>query len=303
MLFVAMCVFAAPAAAQQPSPPPKTQGMAGMIGMPGAKQDTSKAKKKTPASRSAKPPMVMSGDHAMDGMEGMVIPMPKGMPMIPGLVGLSPDVTPFLPGIGVDPKSLPFAKPSQVMRLNDGDTLDLTAMLVRRTIKGHSFVMYAFNGQSPGPLIRVAQNATITVRFHNRIDLPSAVHWHGVRLDNRSDGVPGVTQDEVAPGRNFVYSVHFPDAGLYWYHPHVREDVQQAMGLFGNMRVDPPETNYYSPVNREQVMLLSDLLVNGDTLITFGKESPNYVLMGRVGNVLLVNGEPRYTTRVKKGDV
>ena len=101
--------------------------------------------------------------------------------------------------------------------------------------------MYGFNGEVPGPLIRVPQNATIIVRFHNRIDLPSAVHWHGVRLDNRFDGVPGMTQDAVAPGGSFVYTVHFPDAGIYWYHPHVREDIEQAMGLFGNMLVDSPD--------------------------------------------------------------
>jgi FtsP/CotA-like multicopper oxidase with cupredoxin domain len=75
------------------------------------------------------------------------------------------------------------------------------------------------------------------------------------------------------------------------------------MGLFGNMRVDSPERDYYSPVNREETLLLDDLLVNGDTLIPFGKEAPDYALMGRVGNVLLVNGEPRYSLRAKKGEV
>jgi suppressor of ftsI len=100
--------------------------------------------------------------------------------------------------------------------------------------------MYGFNGQVPGPLIRVPQNATITVRFHNRIDLPSTVHWHGVRLDNRFDGVLGLTQDSVATDADFVYTVYFLDAGIYWYHPHVREDIEQAMGLFGNMLVDSP---------------------------------------------------------------
>ena len=184
---------------------------------------------------------------------------------------------------------------------SDGDTLDLTAMLVRRTINGHTFAMYGFNGQVPGPLIRVPQNATITVRFHNRIDLPSTVHWHGVRLDNRFDGVPGLTQDSVAPGGDFVYTVHFPDAGIYWYHPHVREDIEQAMGLFGNMLVDSPERDYYSPANREQTLVLDDLLVNADTLIPFGKEAPDFALMGRVGNVLLVNGEPRYTLAREEG--
>ncbi len=260
--------------------------MAGMPGMQSPKRDTS---------AKDMPGMSMSAP--------MPIPMPKGMPMIPGLVGLIPPVTSFLPGAGVDPKRLPAAKPTEVKRLADGDTLDLTAMLVRRTIKGRSFVMYGFNGEVPGPLIRVPQNATIHVRFHNRIDLPSTIHWHGVRLDNRYDGVPGLTQDSVPAGGDFIYTVHFPDAGIYWYHPHVREDIEQAMGLFGNVRVDSPDRDYYSPVNREQTLVLDDLLVNADTLIPFGKEAPDFALMGRVGNVITVNGETGYSLSVNHGDV
>ncbi|MGH7616468.1 MAG: multicopper oxidase family protein [Gemmatimonadaceae bacterium] len=286
---IALAVHSLALRAQVPAKPPPKPG-----GMPGMRMDSTKSRRMGRAG-SAHDTMTM-------GM-GMPIPMPKGMPMIPGLVGLVPPVTPFLPGEHVDVKTLPAAKPSQVARLETGDTLDLTAGLVHRTIRGHSFAMYAFNGQVPGPLIRVPQNATITVRFHNRIDLPSTVHWHGVRLDNRFDGVPGITQDSVDVGGDYTYTVHFPDAGIYWYHPHVREDIEQAMGLFGNMRVDSPDRGYYSPVNREEMLMLDDILVNGDTLIPFGKEAPDYVLMGRVGNVLLVNGEPRYTLRVKKGDV
>jgi FtsP/CotA-like multicopper oxidase with cupredoxin domain len=237
--------------------------------------------------------------HAMT----MPIPMPAGMIMMPGLMGLEPDVSPFLPGKGVDPATLPAAKPAELTRLADGDTLDLTAGLLRRTIHGHAFVMYGFNGQVPGPLIRVAQGAAITVRFHNRIDLPSSVHWHGVRLDNRSDGTVGVTQEPVAPGADYVYTVRFPDAGIYWYHPHVREDVEQPLGLFGNMVVDSPDSAYYSPANREQVLALSDLLMQADTLIPYGKEGPDFALMGRVGNVLLVNGEPSYRLGVHRGEV
>ena len=229
--------------------------------------------------------------------------MPKGMPMMPGLMGLRPPVTPFLPGAGVDPATLPAAKPVETVRLKNGDTLDLTAGFVRRTIRGNQFVMYAFNGMVPGPLIRVAQRSTITVRFHNRIELPSTVHWHGLRLENQFDGVPGLTQPEVAPGGSFTYKVHFPDAGIYWYHPHVREDIEQAMGLFGNMIVDSPEPDYYSPVNREQSLVFNDLLINGDTLIPFGKEGPDFALMGRVGNVLTVNGEPDYKLSVRRGEV
>ncbi|HXI20390.1 MAG TPA: multicopper oxidase family protein [Gemmatimonadales bacterium] len=243
--------------------------------------------------------------HGMGSDTGMAmpIPMPRGMQMLPGLMGLTPGVTPFLPGAGVDPLTLPAVRPSEVRRLADGDTLDLTAMLVRRTVRGRAFAMYGFNGEVPGPLIRVPQNATITIRFHNRIDLPSTVHWHGVRLDNRFDGVPGTTQAPVPPGGDFVYRVHFPDAGIYWYHPHVREDIEQPMGLFGNMLVDSPDSGYYSPVNREAVLILDDLLVHGDSLIPFGKEGPDFALMGRVGNLQLVNGEPAYALRVGQGAV
>ena len=244
-------------------------------------------------------------DHMQMGDSGMAmpVPMPAGMKMMPGLVGLVPAGGSFLPGAGKDLSALPEAVAAKITPLGDGDTLDLTAGLVRRTIKGQAFAMYAFNGQVPGPLIRVPQNATITVRFHNHIDLPSSVHWHGVRLDNASDGAVGVTQDPVAPGSDYTYTVHFPDAGIYWYHPHVREDIEQSMGLFGNMLVDAPSRDYYSPANQEQALMLSDLLMQGDTLIPFGKELIDFALMGRVGNVLLVNGEPDYHLQVHRGEV
>src|SRR5207244_13426207 len=119
--------------------------------------------------------------------------------------------TPFLPGAGVDPATLPEAQPRRLVSLKDGDTLELRAALVRRTINGRALVMYAYNQQYPGPLIQVPQDATILVRFVNAIDLPSTVHWHGVRLDNPNDGVPGVTQAEVRPGDGYLYRVHFPD--------------------------------------------------------------------------------------------
>jgi len=245
------------------------------------------------------PGMDMGHDMSMD----MPIPMPPGMIMLPGLVGLVPPVTSWLPGAGIDPATLPEARPSIVTPLKDGDTLELTAGLVRRTIRGRPFVMYGFNGQVPGPLIRVAQSATIVVRFHNRIDLPSTVHWHGVRLDNRSDGVPGMTQKAVEPGGDFSYTVHVPDAGIYWYHPHVREDIEQSLGLMGNLLVDSPDPAYYSPANRDVALVLSDIMIHADTLIPFGKEGPDFALMGRIGNVPLVNGEPRVELTAHRGEV
>jgi len=256
--------------------------------------------------------MQMSG-MSMPGMGGTggaprMPPMPPymRMPMLRGMEHVPPNVTPFLPGQDLDSAAVaavPLATPRTVVRLADGDTLVLRASLVRRVIGGRTFVMYGYNTQFPGPLLRVRQHATIVVRFENQLDMPSSVHWHGVRVDNRADGVPGVTQEAVPVGGRYLYRVHFPDAGIYWYHPHVREDVQQGLGLFGNILVDAPDPGYYSPVNREEVLLLDDLLLDHQGLFPFGREAPDFTIMGRFGNVFLVNGEPEYRLAVGRGAV
>ena len=169
---------------------------------------------------------------------------------------------------------------------------------------GHLILIPYFTDMpDQGPLIDVAQNATVTVTFTNNLDMPTAVHWHGLRLDNRFDGVPGVTQDPIAPGETFTYTVRFPDAGIYWYHPHVREDIQQDLGLYGNILVRPGDPAYYSPVNREEILILDDFLMDAAGPFPYGKEAPTHALMGRFGNVFLVNGEPEYRMTVRKGEV
>ncbi len=240
------------------------------------------------------------GGHVMDAAWPMP-PMDSSIPMfMPGIDALSPRETPLLPtpaSAGVPPR----ARPRQVVDLRDGDTLRLSAGFVRRSIGGRELTMYGFNGQYPGPLLRVRRDATVTIEFTNLIDEPSAIHWHGIRLDNRYDGAPGVTQDPVPPGGRFTYRVHFPDAGLYWYHSHVREDVQQDLGLYGNLFV--PWGGEGETVNREEFLILDDLLLTGDGLFPFGTATPIHALMGRFGNVLLVNGEPRYALSVRPGEV
>src|SRR5207253_2010014 len=95
----------------------------------------------------------------------MAIPMPKGMPMMPGLMGLRPKTTDWFPGAGVNVATLPEAIPSKTIELKNGDTLNLEAKMVKRTIAGKSILMYGYNGMYPGPLIKVKQNSTITVKF------------------------------------------------------------------------------------------------------------------------------------------
>ena len=240
--------------------------------------------------------------HAMGGDTWPHPPMHPLVAMIPGLEDLRPGVKPFLPRADRG-QPVAAARPSEVVRLADGQTLDLEAAPVRRTIHGHTYIMYGFNNQYPGPLIDVAQKSTITVNFTNRTDWPTTLHWHGVRLDNRFDGVPGVTQDPVSPGESFQYRIFFRDAGLYWYHPHHREDIQQELGLYGNMLVRSPEPDFFNDVHREEVLMLDDLLVQDGELFPFGEEATTHALMGRFGNVLLVNGEPGYRLDVNRGEV
>jgi FtsP/CotA-like multicopper oxidase with cupredoxin domain len=112
-----------------------------------------------------------------------------------------------------------------------------------------------------------------------------------------------MTQRAVAPGERFTYHLRFPDAGVYWYHPHVREDVQQELGLYGNLLVRPGAGSGFGPANREEVLMLDDLLAGRSGLVPLGREAPTHALMGRFGNVLLVNGEPGYRLRVRRGEV
>ena len=228
-------------------------------------------------------------DHHHDHV--IMPPVPPGLTMLPSEMALRPDVTPFLPATDAP---LPNADSNEVLRLKDGDIIDLDAELVRRTINGQTFTMYSYNGQYPGPLIEVSRGSEIMVRFTNHLPDSTSIHWHGIRLENAFDGVEGVSDA-------FTYKVRFPDAGIYWYHPHIREDIQQALGLYGNVLVRQPGARI--PANREQILMLQDLLVGDTGLIPWGQESPTHALMGRFGNVLLVNGEPNYRLSVRRGEV
>ena len=164
--------------------------------------------------------------------------------------------------------------------------------------------MLAYNGMVPGPLMKVSQNSQITVHFTNDTDVPTTLHSHGVRLDNAFDGVPDSTQKAIPVGGSFDYTLKFPDAGMFWYHPHVREDYAQALGLYGNFLVESSDAAYWSPVNQEVPLMLSDMLLNSDgSIVPFDKKTTDHTLMGRYGNVLLVNGQTNYQLQAKTGEV
>jgi FtsP/CotA-like multicopper oxidase with cupredoxin domain len=240
--------------------------------------------------------------HAMPREAGAWTPPPMhpDVTMPPALMRLRPDVSSYSLATN---DQIPLARPRELRRLKDGDALALIAAPVRRVLFGRTVTMLGFNGQYPGPLIQVDEGSNIVVRFTNQTDFPTAVHWHGVRLDNRFDGAPHVTQDPVPPGGSFEYRVYFRDAGLYWYHPHHREDVLQDLGLYGNLLVRSRDPNFFAPAHREEVLMLDDLLVSDGTLVGHGLEAPTHALMGRFGNVLLVNGEPQWRASVRRGEI
>jgi FtsP/CotA-like multicopper oxidase with cupredoxin domain len=248
-------------------------------------------------------------DHAVgasgataDTLGWLMVPMPPGLRMLPAEMALRPHVAPYLPADTASGPP-PLARPREVIQLADGDTLQLEAGIVRRSLGGQSYTMYAFNGQSPGPLLEVVRGAAVVVAFTNHLSESTTVHWHGIRLENRFDGVAELTQPAVPPGGTFTYQVRFPDTGVYWYHPHVREDIQQALGLYGNVVVRPTSGAAYGPANREEVLMLGDVLVGESGLVPFGREAATHALMGRFGNVFLVNGEPGYHLSVRQGEV
>ncbi|MEK7530861.1 MAG: multicopper oxidase family protein [Patescibacteria group bacterium] len=195
----------------------------------------------------------------------------------------------------------PRASASQIVELTDGDTYDLTASVVTKEINGVTHDMLAYNGSIPGPLIKVEQGAEVTINFTNEVGMSTLLHSHGVRMDNAFDGSQ-TSQEEIKSGESFSYKLTFPDAGVYWYHPHVREDYQQELGLYGAFVVEPSDSSYLPPVNREEVVFLDDILIEGEN-INLSKAGADHTLMGRFGNVMLVNGGTDYVLQVVRGEV
>ena len=193
-------------------------------------------------------------------------------------------------------------KTSETVELKNGDTFALSAGYVEQEIGGVKQKMLAYNGSIPGPTIKVAQGAEVTINFTNNTDLPAALHSHGVRMDNAFDGAPPVTQPEIAPGGSFVYKLKFPDAGIFWYHSHVGEVYEQPLGLYGAFIVAPKDAAYYAPVNREAPLFLTDLPVDRGA-ITIQADTKDHALMGHFGNIMLINGQEHFSLAAQKGEV
>lgn len=198
---------------------------------------------------------------------------------------------------------MPQASSSQIIDLQNGQSIDLVIAPVQKMIAGRTVKMLAYNGSIPGPTLRVPEDTEIVINLKNEGDTATSLHAHGVRMDNAFDGVPGVTQEEIAVGGSFSYKLTFPDAGIFWYHPHVRTDYTLESGLYANIIVTPKDTAYWSPVNREIPLMLDDIALDEKGILPFDAKVADHALMGRFGNVMLINGETDYKLQAKQGDV
>lgn len=160
---------------------------------------------------------------------------------------------------------------------------------------GRRVSMWTYNGTLPGPRIEARIGNTVRIRFKNSLPESTTIHWHGVRVPAAMDGVPAV-QSPIAAGAEFTYEFIVPDAGTFWYHPHVRSDEQVERGLYGAfvVRSDSEPTT-----TTDRVVVLDDLLVNSDwTLSAFDSM---HAMVGRQGNLILANGRAHPIAPMERG--
>lgn len=185
--------------------------------------------------------------------------------------------------------------------LADTPTLEAREGSAQLVPPGHAAAtpIWGYEGQVPGPLVRVRQGERVRRRFVNSLPQASTVHWHGIRIDNAMDGVPELTQAAVPPGGSFLYDFVAPDAGTYWYHAHNRTWEQLARGLYGALIVE--EADGGPALDRDELMLIDDWRLTQEAEIV-----PNFGAMGdrshagRLGNWLTINGAGDWRRTVRR---
>ncbi|WP_437325283.1 multicopper oxidase family protein [Sorangium sp. So ce381] len=193
-----------------------------------------------------------------------------------------------------------WVEPAPVTDTNPDPTIvevDLEAGEAEKSfLEGKTTAVLAYNGTVPGPLIEANVGDTLIVHFKNSLPEETTIHWHGIRLPNDMDGAPAV-QRPIAAGDTFTYRFTLRDAGFFWFHPHVMEEEQIRKGLFGVIRVrgqDEPG------VDDEKIVVLSDALLKEDG--RFDDEvDDDMIMLGREGNVLLVNGRTMPSLELEPG--
>ncbi|WP_349407493.1 multicopper oxidase family protein [Pseudalkalibacillus sp. SCS-8] len=140
-------------------------------------------------------------------------------------------------------------------------TFNLTAEQKEWEIdNGKTVKAWTYNGTVPGEALTVTEGDYVKVNLKNELDVPVTIHWHGVLLPNKMDGVPGLTQDAVQPGESFTYEFIADDAGTYWYHSHQHSSKQVDKGLYGAFIVEEKEKKY----EKEKVFILDEWAIEDE---------------------------------------
>ena len=158
---------------------------------------------------------------------------------------------PYNPVVTLNGWSLPW-------RMNKGvKEFHLVAEpVVRELAPGMKAHLWGYNGQSPGPTIEVVEGDKVRIFVTNRLPEITSIHWHGQRLPNGMDGVSGLNQPPIPPGKTFMYEFEARRAGTFMYHPHADEMLQMAMGMMGSW-VTHPKNPKFMPVDRDFIFLLN----------------------------------------------
>jgi FtsP/CotA-like multicopper oxidase with cupredoxin domain len=219
-------------------------------------------------------------------------------------------------GIGLVHSSITLAqssglvKPLTAIDLNpDPDVIEIQLVAQEAAISFGTENMkevYAYNGSIPGPTIEGKIGDTLIVHFTNLLPEPTTIHWHGLELPANMDG-SHIAQHPVPAGGTFRYEFKFLRASTFWYHPHIRTNEQVEKGLYGMMVVrDPDEDQSLGLPVASHELVLDDVLLDENGQIsepfpTDPLENAETQVNGRIGNTLLVNGEPDAVGMVDRG--
>jgi CopA family copper-resistance protein len=157
--------------------------------------------------------------------------------------GLAPAYAQGVPGPGAE------------LRVGGDRVADLVIARTPFGFGGRNGTAVTINGTVPGPILRFREGETVTLRVTNRLDEDTSIHWHGILLPSDQDGVPGLSFPGIRPGETFTYRYRVRQSGTYWYHSH--SSLQEQLGQYGPLLIDPPGRDPFS-YDREHVVVLSD---------------------------------------------
>ncbi len=213
-----------------------------------------------------------------------------------GMGGMSDEVIPEV--LAVEASDGPFetAAAPDLDPAPDVVEVALEAKLAQVEIApGRTVSLWTYNGQFPGPRIEANVGDTVRVHFKNSLPEGTTIHWHGLRVPGAMDGSPSM-RAPIEPGAEFTYEFVVPDAGTFWYHPHVRTSEQVERGLYGAFVVRGAE----EPIaTTERTVVLDDVLVDDDWQLR--EFDPMHDMAGRQGNVILANGWAHPIAHVERG--